>query len=213
MSKKCLIVYGSHTGNTEKVALRFKKTFEKHGWECNSFRLDQKTDINHLPFNFKDYDFICVGSGMIAHTAYGEVIMAMRVPRATWDPEVPISERLVQNPYDTNREGRSLSKFRPHFPHHKIVLGTGSKKAVAFVTYSGYDLGAKEAEPGLAQLALEVEHLEFQCIGRFSCPGKFLDEPTPETFLGDIRDRPSERDLMKAEIFIEEILEEMGDNR
>ena len=33
----------------------------------------------------------------------------------------------------------------------------------------------------------------------------------PGTFHGDIRDRPNERDLLKAEMFIEEKLEEIAD--
>jgi hypothetical protein len=45
----------------------------------------------------------------------------------------------------------------------------------------------------------------------FCCPGKFINTPTPETFHGDIRGRPNKRDLLKAEMFIEEKLEEIAD--
>jgi hypothetical protein len=95
--------------------------------------------------------------------------------------------------------------------HHRIEFGPDSKKAVVFVTYSGFDLGPKEAVPSIELLALEVEHLEFEVIGKFSCLGKFLPGPTPEAFWGDIRDRPNEYDLMKAEIFIEDKLAEIRD--
>ena len=40
MAQRCLMIYASLTGNTEKVALRMKSTFEKHGWECDAFKLD-----------------------------------------------------------------------------------------------------------------------------------------------------------------------------
>jgi len=60
-------------------------------------------------------------------------------------------------------------------------------------------------------LELELEHIGFQCIGRFCCPGKFLDDPMPRTFHGDIRNRPDEIDLLKAQMFIEEKLEEIAD--
>ena len=60
-------------------------------------------------------------------------------------------------------------------------------------------------------LALELEHIGFQVIGQFCCPGKYLDDPTPRTFLGDIRDRPNEKDLLKAEMFVEEKLVEIAD--
>ena len=95
--------------------------------------------------------------------------------------------------------------------HRKITLGPDSKKSIVFVTYAGYEFGPVEAEPTLGLLALELEHLEFQCIGRFCCPGEFLHDPTPGTFHGDIRGRPDEKDLLKAEMFIEEKLEEIAD--
>ena len=60
-------------------------------------------------------------------------------------------------------------------------------------------------------MALEMEHIGFQFIGRFCCPGKFLNHPTPRTFHGDIRDRPNEKDLLQAEFFIEDKLEEIAD--
>ena len=61
MSQKCLIVYSSRTKNTEKVAFRFKDTFEKHGWECDAFKVTRKMIQNPpLPFDFNEYDFVCV---------------------------------------------------------------------------------------------------------------------------------------------------------
>jgi len=59
-------------------------------------------------------------------------------------------------------------------------------------------------------LALELEHIGFQFIGQFCCPGQYLDDPTPRTFHGDIRGRPDEKDLLKAQMFIEEKLEEIA---
>jgi hypothetical protein len=95
--------------------------------------------------------------------------------------------------------------------HKRIVLGPDSPKAVVFATHGGYEFGPKEAEPSLQLLDLEVEHLGFQCIGHFSCPGRYLNDPTPLTYHGDIRHRPDERDLLKAEMFIEDRLEQMAD--
>jgi hypothetical protein len=82
---------------------------------------------------------------------------------------------------------------------------------VVFATYAGNEFGPKEAEPSLMLLELEIEHLGFDCIGRFCCPGKSGNSPTPMAYHGDIRDRPNERDLIKAEMFIEEKLEEITD--
>ena len=62
MSKKSLILYSTMTGNTEKVAMRFRKVFEKKGWVCDIFKIDKKTDAINPPFNLEDYDFLCIGS-------------------------------------------------------------------------------------------------------------------------------------------------------
>jgi len=45
MMQRCLVIYSSHSGNTEKVAFRFKETFKKHGWGCEIFKIDKKMDI------------------------------------------------------------------------------------------------------------------------------------------------------------------------
>jgi hypothetical protein len=63
-----LITYSSITGNTEKVALRFKETFEKRGWQCDIFKVRKRAeDILRPPFDIRSYDFICDGSGLSAH--------------------------------------------------------------------------------------------------------------------------------------------------
>jgi hypothetical protein len=215
MGKKCLIIYSSYTGNTEKVALRFKSTFERHGWECDLFKIRKKAeDILNPPFDINDYDFLCAGSGIRVHLPYNEILNVLRRLRLGIDPRIALRNRDETIPY--------IKEPLPEFPppwqdpnvmnyHRKIVLGPDSKKAVVFTTYAGYEFGPKEAEPSMQLLALEIEHLKFICIGHFCCPGRFLHNPTPGTFHGDIQDRPNERDLLKAEMFIEEKLEEIAD--
>jgi len=208
LSKKCLILYASHTGNTEKVALRFKGTFEKHGWQVDAVKLNQKSDLMHPTYDFNNYDFCCIGAGIELHEPFSEIVAAMRIPRYGFDPKKPHSERPPRKPPEEHGEGKGQGQSMAHL---RIEFGPDSKKAVVFVTYSGFDLGPKECIPALELLALEVEHLKFQCIGKFSCLGKFVNGPTPEAFWGDIRDRPNENDLKKADIFIEDILAEIRD--
>ncbi|OGO32522.1 MAG: hypothetical protein A2Z29_06950 [Chloroflexi bacterium RBG_16_56_11] len=215
MGKKCLIIYASLTGNTEKVAFRFKSTFERNGWECDSFKIRKKAeDILNPPFKLNDYDFLCVGSGIRVHLPYNEILNVLRRFRLGIDPRIALRNRDETIPYIKG----PLPERPPPWEdpsiinhHRKIVLGPDSKKAVVFTTYSGYEFGPKEAEPSMQLLALEIEHLSFKCIGQFCCPGRFLHHPTPRTYHGDIQDRPNERDLLKAEMFIEEKLEEITD--
>ena len=73
-TKKALIMYQSMTGNTEKIVLRFKKVFEKYGWECDLFKVDKNTDVYNPSIDFEKYDFLCAGSGVYTQTAGEEII-------------------------------------------------------------------------------------------------------------------------------------------
>ena len=198
MPQKCLILYTSRSGNTEKVAKVFQKSFENNGWECDVFKITKSTDATKLPYKFEDYDFMCAGSPVFDGNAPQEIINAIRKA--------------------------STEQSKGDIPHEKIV--PGPKKGIVFATYSGAHLGPKEAAPALKWLEVEMEHQKFECIGSFSCPGemrmtrkpppdmaqKMKDRPKPsmETWWhGDIKGRPNEKDLLKAELFIEDKLEEI----
>jgi hypothetical protein len=212
MAKSCLITYSSYTGNTEKVALRFKETFEKKGWQCDVFKVrKQAEDILRPPINIRSYDFVCAGSGLRAHLPYNEILNMLRGFRTGMDPRITLRFRDETIPYITEPIPEIPSHKNPKIDHRKIVLGPDSPRAVVFITYAGYEFGPKEALPAVQLLALELEHIGFQFIGHFCCPGKYVDDPMPGTFHGDIRDRPNERDLLKAQMFIEEKLDEIVD--
>ncbi len=212
MSKSCLITYSSYTGNTEKVALRLKETFKNKGWQCDIFKVQKNADdILRPPFDIRQYDFVCVGSGLRAHLPYNEILNLLRGFRTRMDPRIVLRNRDETIPYINEPVPEIPRDRKPAIDHMKIVLGPDAPRAVVFITYAGYEFGPKEAEPAVQLLALEIEHIGFQFVGKFCCPGKYLDNPMPRTFHGDIRDRPNERDLLKAQLFIEDILDEIAD--
>jgi hypothetical protein len=210
MPKRSLILYSSWTGNTEKVAIRFKKVFEEKGWTCDAFKIDKKTDIANPPFDYGDYDFLCAGSPVIIGQPTEEMIAILT--------KTPYSPHQFQPTREDIAREAALRKDPDYMPQpprrppkdHKPVgkIVPGPKKGVAFVSYGGVHLGPKEAASALAALENEIEHLRFECIGSFACPGKHGNQPTPDWYHGDMRGRPSERDLVKAEIFLAEKLEE-----
>ncbi len=211
MSKKVLIIYGSYSGNTEKVAFRFRDTFARHGWDVTTFKAEKKAEhVLDPPFDPQEYDVLCAGSGLRAHLPYNEVLNVLRHFRVGGDPRFVLRMRDEDIPYITTPlpEQAPWSKEGLEKHHRKIVLGPDSKKAIIFATYSGYEFGPWEAQPAMDYMALEVAHFGFRTIGTFACPGKFVDAPMLQTFHGDIRDRPNERDLLRAELFIEEKLDE-----
>lgn len=182
-TKKGLVIYQTVLGNSEKVALRFKKVFEKKGWSCDVFKVEKGMTADSLPFDFNDYDFLCAGSGVYAALPAKELV-----------------DIIFKITHETKRKGKIVRVHRRLTP--------GPKKGIVFVTFAGTHLGPKEAEPALALLDLCIEHLRFKCVGRFHCPGAVSNKPTPGQWYGDITGRPNERDLRKAEIFLEEKLEE-----
>ena len=209
MSKKSLILYSSWTGNTEKVALSFKKAFEKNGWECDMVKIDKNTDVNRPGFDYEDYDFLCVGSPVILGLPTEEIINIMIKNPLSGHYGEPTREevarlRLIRNDPEYLPPPPSL----PEKASPPGMIIPGPKKGVVFVTYAGMHLGPKEAAPALILLEVEMEHLKFKCIGSFACPGKHGNLPGDGTWHGDIRQRPNERDLMKAEIFMAEKIEE-----
>ena len=181
--KRGLILYQSMTGNTEKVAKRFLKAFKNKGWECDIFKVDKDITVDNMPFSYDDYDFLCAGSGVYAAL-----------------PGKEITDLMFKYTHQSRRAGKIVRVHRRITP--------GPKKGIVFVTYAGTHLGPKEAEPALSLLELNIEHLKFKCVGRFSCPGAVGNRRTPGQWFGDISGRPNERDLTKAQIFMEEKLEE-----
>lgn len=76
--KKCLTLYGSQTGNTEKVAIKIKSIFEEKGWHSEIIKLSDDYDILTPGFDFSSYDFVCVGSPVIWRLPLEQVVMVMR---------------------------------------------------------------------------------------------------------------------------------------
>ena len=94
MGKKCLIVYSSYTGNTEKVAMRFKEVFENRGWQCDVFKVRKNADdILRPPYDICHYDFVCVGSGLRGHLPYNEVLNMLRGVWTKMDPRITMRFR------------------------------------------------------------------------------------------------------------------------
>ena len=197
MPKRSLIVYASLTGNTEEVAYRFKKAFEKKGWMVDTWKIDDNTDLTNSKFNVKDYDFLCVGSPVIHKKPVEPIVnflsRAGRPPPGISGGEPPPGGFSGGHPPAVGLEA-------------KIVFGPDTKNAVAFCTYAGMHLGSKEVEPAISLIDLLIEHIPFRVLGRFACPGKYGDNIGWYT---DLKERPNEKDLQKAETFIEEILEDM----
>lgn len=227
MAKRALIMYFTLTGNTTKVANRFKEVFEKRGWECDILKVGIKTDVTQSPSSFdcSKYDFFCFGSGNYKSRAGEHIIDMMRFnpadihhnPNAGAGPSV---DQSGVTPQYGMVGGPDRDKAPPPIPppdksgsaptsgHRKLPMTPEWKKGIVFVTFAGGEFGWIEAVPALEQLSLEMRHMKIECIDKFSCPGRFGPE-NPNGYFKDLHTRPNEKDLMSAEIFMERVLDSL----
>lgn len=214
MTKKSLVLYASLTGNTEKVAGIFAEVFARNEWECDVFKIDSNIDPANPPFTLADYDFLCVGSPVIGSLPVRDVLNILsKNPSSPHKGNLGLMCRSLEEIKQNPRGPRQFVSIAPKpvvtdEPPLRIKFGPGDRKGIVFVSFGGVHLGPKEAVPSLALLESEMEHLRFQCVGKFACPGGM---GRAEGWFKDLHKRPHERDLRKAETFLEEILEEMRD--
>jgi flavodoxin len=212
MARKGLVYYASQTGNTEKIALIFKKVFEAKGWECDCV----KAGKNAKPDDVNGYDLICIGSPVIAGVPTrdtGSLWMEGGAP-----PDVPAGSPPEGN--GAPAPGAPPLAGGPPLSLSWRQEPAKYKKGVAFVTYTGSRRGPAEAMPALALIELQMEDQGFRCIGKLACPGKHGgsslgpqgDKPKDPDEMRDWhweqQSRPHERDLQKAETFLAEIIED-----
>lgn len=231
MPRRSLIIYASWGGNTEKVAMTFKKVFENKGWQCDMLKVTKKTDVKHPGVFLDDYDILCVGSLIIGGLPVREI----------YDDHLGL---LMPASLIPGRRPR-FGEFAP------ITTDYNYKKGIIFVTYTGGRRGPPEASAALTMLELRLEDMRVKVIGKFACPGghgknspngesevikgmsdkeasseiatyfgEHQSEPEPvameemsETsgardWHWNVNVRPNARDLLKAEIFLDEILED-----
>ena len=217
MPKKSLVLYASISGNTEKVARRFQKVFLAKGWECDLLKVTSKTDIYHSHFDCGQYDFICAGSFVHESLPAPYLVSYMRgnPNNVRYDPHMDMDEVRDRPEPDEEEMVKFLAgDFNPHpqSPESgrteppRILFNFKDKKGVVFVTFAGEHQGYKEALPSLFLLESEMEHMRYQCVGKYACPGRF---GTTRGWFRDLPERPNDNDLMRAELFLSEILDEI----
>lgn len=207
-SKKSLVMYASRTNNTTKVAERFKVALERNGWQCDIIKIEQNSDPMAFPYNIKDYDLVCAGSGIRMHAPYAELLHVIRVPIYGYDPRIMLKHtegiQLTEEEQEKMRAGGAPQ-------HGKIVTGPGDKKALSFATFGGLEFGPGEVQQALDWINVELAHLHLDIVGKFCCPGKFLPTDNPAAYYNDLTTRPNEKDLLRAELFIEQVLEAIAE--
>lgn len=190
MANKCLIMYESMTGNTEKVGMTFKKVFEKKGWEVTTYKVDKRSDPANLPFKFEDYDFLCIGTPVIENRPSMHMIRVLaNHPDSVIFGGARSSERIRKmRAKSSGREGPppaggpgvppggfppgqgipGMGGGPPTSFGIATAYGPGPHRSIVFVTYSG---APPESELSLQILQDLLYLLQIKVVGRFSCRG------------------------------------------
>jgi len=164
---KALIIYWSGTGNTKKVAETIHNTLKNSG--VNSV-LKQANEAGAE--DLFEYDLVFIGA-----------------PSFMWQPPAPVQE-YIKEKMNYYRERGAIKLCSPRVP---------GKNGVVFTTYSGPHTGINEAIPVGKYLGQFLEHLGFNLAGEWYIVGEFhsSEENSTRGRLGDIRGRPSQKDLDK----------------
>jgi hypothetical protein len=174
--RRALILYGSMTRNTEKVATWFKETFEEYGWDVTFCRLLNRMNWEEWQdkLYFDDYDAILLGSPIVGGAPIQPVIKAMSMGAGGK------LESEVQTNLDKKEGSGAAPAYKPDHvwrrnnpPYSGILRAEDSRPlGVVFSTYGGGFYGSGEAQPVLETLKLYLQSSSVKVVGKFCCGGK-----------------------------------------
>lgn len=148
--KKALILYASMSGNTEKIAHAFEEVFRLYGFQVDLYKAEGKK-LSEKQVYFEDYDFICIGSGLIG----GQPMPQLSKLLALHGPDAGIFYRESAGWEHANRGE--------------------DRKGLAFLTYGGSFFGPDETEAAMGQVRLWLNEHGVHCVGEFTCPGREIN--------------------------------------
>lgn len=119
--KKAIVIYWSHTGNTEKVAERVRAGLAAGGFHVTATRVEEAADVD-----FFDHDLVCVG-----------------FPSYNWHPPKPVDDFLCAKFKAYRAQGRVLP-CAPLSPGKSALIfctysgpHTGIREAIPAGKYAG----------------------------------------------------------------------------
>ena len=162
---KAMIMYSSLSGNTEKVAMQFQSAISSYeGWTCDTYKITKATDFPSEPLYLDDYDFIALGSPVIA----------------------ALPTKFITYNFGANHpEPVFLSRPRDGCP---FPLLEGKRVGVVFCTYcGGVNLGPQECYSTLELMANYLEARNIAVVGRFGCAGREVRHMAVDKVARDVK--------------------------
>lgn len=204
--KRALVLYWSHTGNTQKVAYSIRAGLEAGGFAVEFIRV--RGAAGGAPEGGGG-SADAAGSAATAGSAAADApaahgagdaadldffaydLVCLGFPSYQWRPPKPMDDYLRTKFGRYRKEGR----IRPGAP---VLPG---KNALIFCTYSGPHTGIREAIPAGKYAGQFFEHLGFTVVDEWYILGEFHGKEELSTVgrMGDIRGLPNEQDLVRVE--------------
>ncbi len=187
--RKALILYGSITGNTEKVGRAFAEVCTEYGFEADCVKIDPKRDWMEQPVFLEDYDLVCLGSPIIAGLPYKEVsmLMGLQGTKSLYRNRETLEmfRKMRESGSPPGPGGHSLIRQGTGIPGVVCPdVGTGAPGAkgeqkktiygVVFCTYGGSGVGPEECYGSLEVLVELMRVNGIRTVGKFACPGREL---------------------------------------
>lgn len=167
--KKAIVLFWSHSGNTEKVAVSIQKGLTEGGWQTSLMRVEEAEEID-----FFDFDLVCIGA-----------------PSYNWHPPKPVVDYLKGKFNKYKKEGL-IKVNAPQIPGKSALIfctysgpHTGIKEAVPVGKYMGQFF----EHLGFAVVDEWYVLSEFHGSEENSTLGR----------MGNIKGLPSEQDLKKIQ--------------
>lgn len=199
--RKALVIYGSITGNTKQVADVFAQTLTDYGFETDSVKIDPSRDWEKNPVFVEDYDFVALGTPIIAGLPYKEVSMVMGLQgkkqlyrnRVVYETLMDMKAKGIPFAPGASLDHTPDPDADPHPFAHKFTgipglvcpaVGTGHPGAkgdrkktiygVGFITYGGSGVGPEECMGSMYVLDEYLRVNGIRVVGHYACPGKEL---------------------------------------
>ncbi|MCW4006329.1 MAG: flavodoxin domain-containing protein [Candidatus Bathyarchaeota archaeon] len=165
--KSALVLYSSHTGNTQKIAQALKEGIEEAGMQVTCKKVDAQTDVNYF-----DYDLICIGT-----------------PSLQWSPSKPLDDLLKRKMTQYRKDG-AIKPSAPAVKGKNVLIfvsysgpHTGLNEATPVGKYVG------QFFEHLGFTVLDEWYILSEFVGS--------EEHSTKGRMGDIRGKPTAEDLQK----------------
>ncbi|QSH42525.1 flavodoxin domain-containing protein [Lentisphaerota bacterium ZTH] len=174
---KILNLYFSATGNTKKVAEMIERTALKERHDVETVRATATLEIDFLK-----YDLIIMGSG-VYH----------------WLPAKPFMTLI----------NKAAERYRASGDMPLNAKRRSDIKGVTYCTYGGAHTGINEAYPATAWMGQFFDHLGIEVLGAWHIVGEYhgiSKSMSTGGRLGDVRNRPNEKDLEEVSQMVKAVL-------